>query len=111
MKTVTDLIGGSVYGIAVKWILLAVLILVIIASVLFYGHSRYNAGVDATDAKWVAAEKKLEKQAEAVIDKADKASIERIEEHQELVIAEKEKLDEAEQNGDSTMDVLFGTSD
>ena len=111
MKAITDLIGGSVYGIAVKWILLALGTIAIVGGVLWYGHSRYNAGVDATDAKWVAAEKKLENQAEAVIDKADKASIERIEEHQELVIAEKEKLDEAEQNGNSTLDVLFGTSD
>lgn len=84
------------------------IILIIVGSILWYGRTRYHAGVKATDEKWVEAGKKLEKQVAKAAGGADTKAAERVEVQNEIVAMEKERLDAAEQNGDSALDVLFG---
>lgn len=86
----------------------ALMALALVAALLWWGHTKYQAGVRDTDAKWEAASAKLERQAEKAEDRADAKAAERVEEFTEKVAAEKEKLDEAERNGSSPLDVLFG---
>lgn len=68
----------------------------------------YSDGEAATDAKWVAAGERLERQAAEAAGRADAASVQRVEQNNERVAQEKEKLDEAEAAGSSPLDVLFG---
>ncbi len=85
--------------------------LVVLAFVLAlnaYGDARYDAGVSETDAKWEEAGRRLEKQATVSAGKADAASVVRVEEFNDRVAAEKDRLDEAEREGSSPLDVLFG---
>jgi len=84
------------------------IILAIVGAVLWLRADAYHDGERATDAKWVAAGKKLEAQAKAAAGKADDASVKRVEQNNAKVAQEKEKLDEAEAAGSSPLDVLFG---
>jgi hypothetical protein len=84
------------------------IILAIVGGVLWLRADAYHDGERATDAKWVAAGKKLEDQAKVAAGKADTASVQRVEQNNAKVAAEKEKLDEADANGSSPLDVLFG---
>ncbi len=83
-------------------------IIILIVVVLSWGQSRYDAGVTATDARWVAAGKRLEEQAATSADAADRREAPRIENHAARVAEEKEKIDEAVAAGASPLDVLFG---
>ena len=83
-------------------------VVILIVVVLSWGQSRYDAGVSATDARWVAAGKRLEEQAAASADAADRREVPRIENHTARVAEEKEKIDEAVAAGASPLDVLFG---
>lgn len=85
----------------------AALLIAIILALHFYGASRYNAGVAATDAKWKAAGDKVLKDAAVSGHAADKSELPRVLDYQSKVEHEKEKLDEAEANGSSPFDVLF----
>lgn len=80
----------------------------IIIAVLMWGQSRYDAGVEATDAKWVAAGQKLQDQARASGRAADVREADRIEDHAARVAAEKERIDDAVAAGSSPLDALFG---
>lgn len=79
----------------------------LIAAVLWFGHSRYQAGVADTDAKWEAAAEKLAEQARQSADAATRREATRIEAHAAQVAAEKEKIDAAIAEGSSPLDALF----
>lgn len=81
--------------------------IVVVVAVLWFGHSRYQAGVRATDAKWEAAAEKLADQARQSSDAATRREAPRIEAHAAKVAAEKEKIDEAIAEGRSPLDALF----
>ena len=83
-------------------------IVILIVVVLSWGQSRYDAGVTATDARWVEAGRRLEKQAATSADAADRREAPRIENHAAQVAEEKEKIDEAVAAGSSPLDALFG---
>lgn len=85
----------------------AILALAAYLALLWWGNSRYNAGVEDTDAKWAEASAKLEHQAEVGAAQATGESAARVEQHNERLAAEKEKLDEAERTGSSAIDALF----
>ena len=74
----------------------------------WYGNSRYEAGVAASDAKWVEAGERLEEQAAAAATAASNASAARVAANNKRVAEEKERLDAAEASGSSPLDVLFG---
>lgn len=81
--------------------------LALVAAVLWYGNSRYQAGVSDTDAKWEAAAAKLAEQATQSADAATRREAPRIAAHAAQVAAEKEKIDEAIAEGRSPLDALF----
>ena len=83
-------------------------IVILVVVVLSWGQSRYDAGVTATDARWVEAGRRLEEQAATSADAADRREAPRIENHTARVAEEKEKIDEAVAAGSSPLDVLFG---
>lgn len=80
----------------------------LVGAVIWLRADAYHDGERATDAKWVAAGEKLERQAAEAAGKANDASVKRIEQNNAKVAQEKEKLDEAEAAGSSPLDVLFG---
>lgn len=80
----------------------------IVIGILMWGQSRYDAGVVATDAKWVAAGQKLQDQARASGRAADVKEADRIEDHAARMAAEKERIDDAVAVGGSPLDALFG---
>lgn len=84
------------------------LILIVLGSLWYYGHTRYQAGVADTDDKWKKAGELLEKQAVKSAGGAETKAVKRIEAQNDIVAKQKEKLDAAEKNGDSALDVLFG---
>lgn len=84
------------------------LIAVLVGAIWWLRADAYSDGEAATDAKWVAAGERLERQAAEAAGKADAASVQRVEQNNERVAQEKEKLDEAEAAGSSPLDVLFG---
>lgn len=90
-----------------RWAILAGVVLLIMTAVLWFGQSRYRAGVEATDAKWEAAGKKLADQARTSADAATRREAPRIAAHAAEVAVEKEKIDEALAEGRSPFDVLF----
>lgn len=73
-----------------------------------YGVARYDAGVNATDAKWVEAGNRLEAAAANSATRADDAAANRLEEFHNQVEDERQALDEANRTGTSPLDVLFG---
>lgn len=87
---------------------IATLVLAFVLALWWFGNSRYDAGVADTDAKWQEASRLLERQAQKSASKADDAAAARAAAHDEQVSQEKEKLDEAQRNGSSPLDVLFG---
>lgn len=90
----------------IAWIGLALLIL---GALWWLRHDAYQDGVSATDAKWEEAGRKLEAQAKKAEQSADAESVKRVQENNERLKEEKEKLDEAEAEGSSPFDVLFGS--
>lgn len=84
------------------------IILAIVGAVLWLRADAYSDGVNATDAKWVAAGERLKQQAEQAAGAANAASATRTAAEVERVREEKERLDEAEAAGRSPLDVLFG---
>ena len=83
-------------------------IVILIVVVLSWGQSRYDAGVTATDARWVEAGRRLEEQAATSADAADRREAPRIENHAAQVAEEKENIDAAIAAGSSPLDILFG---
>lgn len=95
-------------GIAIKLLVGGGVVLAVLLAVWAYGNSRYNAGVDETDAKWVEAGERLARQAEEAAEEADQAAAARIEDEFERVREEREMIDAADDDGSSPIDVLFG---
>lgn len=85
-------------------------VLLAAVTVLWYGQSRYAAGVRDADARWEAAATRLVKQAERSASEADRAEAPRLEDHAARVAEEKERVDEALDEGRSPFDVLFPSS-
>jgi hypothetical protein len=84
------------------------LVLLLVGALLWWGHTKYEAGVRDTDAKYAAASAKLKEQARVSAARADAKAEQRVEQFTAKVAEEKEKLDEAERTGSSPLDVLFG---
>lgn len=107
---------GFLIGIAAKLVgerfasLLAygLVIAALLGAIWWLRADAYSDGEAATDAKWVAAGERLERQAAKAAGKASAASVQRIEQNNARVAQEKERLDEAEAAGSSPLDVLFG---
>lgn len=95
------------------WTLIGVvgLIAALWIGLILYGNARYRAGVEDTDAKWVAAGEKLKAQAAKSATRADQAEARRIEDHTEQLAAEKERIDAAISEGRSPLDALFPAAD
>lgn len=72
-----------------------------------YGDSRYEAGEAHADAAWKAASDKLIAKSQGAGAAADKKAAAREAEFAADVEAEKEKIDEALDHGDSPFDVMF----
>lgn len=72
-----------------------------------YGQRAYDRGVVATDAKWKAASDKALANAAAGTAAADKKELPRVVDFTAKVEQEKAKLDAAEKDGSSPLDVLF----
>lgn len=89
-----------------------VLLAVVIGGLVAWGNSKYRAGeragVEATDAKWQAASDKLKADAAKSATKADDKAAERLSEHVEDITADQEKVNEAQREGSSPLDALFG---
>lgn len=73
-----------------------------------YGHRKYQDGVKANQEQVDKALKKLETDAAQSATKADDAAAKRAAENVEQQKADQEALDEAERNGTSPLDALFG---
>lgn len=73
-----------------------------------YGHRKFNEGVAANQAQVDAALVKLKKDAAASATKADDAATNRAAAEVEHQQADQEKVNEAERNGTSPLDALFG---
>ena len=77
------------------------------AAILWYGHSKYRAGVRDTDAAWHAAEEKLKARAVGAAAAADRAAAGHEAEHAKAVAEEKERINEAVSDGRSPFDGMF----
>lgn len=93
------------------WIALgAVLLLVAFYFMLdSYGDARYDKGKADADAAWQAASDKLIAKSQAAGTKADKAAAARQADFVAKQEDEKEKIEEAIEQGESPLDVLFGS--
>lgn len=72
-----------------------------------YGNSRFNAGEDKADAKWIEAGRVLEEKARASSDAATRNEAPRIRDRLGQVAQEKERIDAAVIAGTSPLDALF----
>jgi FtsZ-interacting cell division protein ZipA len=74
-------------------------------------RGQYNkgeeAGIEATDAKWIAASEKLKEDAARSATKADDAAAKRLDEHVEQIAVDQAAVDEAVKEGRSPLDALF----
>jgi hypothetical protein len=90
--------------------LLAIALLV--GGIAAWGHSKYKAGhkagVEEVDAQWAAATKKLEAQAAQSATRADDAAAKRAEEFKTQADSDRKAVEDAEANGSSPLDALFG---
>lgn len=73
-----------------------------------YGDSRFNAGKAQADAEWKAASDRLIEKAHTSAAKADVAAAARAADYAAKVEDEKERIAEAQEEGASPFDVLFG---
>lgn len=95
-----------------RWVWVALFALILLAvfwwSLMAWGQARFDAGVAAADARWAEASRRLEAQAREAGSAADLKEAERIEDHAAETAAERERLNDAIDRGDSPFDVLFG---
>lgn len=73
-----------------------------------YGDRRYAEGVQATDQKWEEAGKQLKADAAKSATRADDAAANRMTNFVEDHKADEEAVNEAQRNGSSPLDILFG---
>lgn len=98
------LVGEKFAGLAAYAFVIALLA----GAILWLRADAYGDGVAATDKKWIEAGEKLKQQAAQAQGAASAASVSRTAIEVERVREEKEKLDAAEAQGSSPLDVLFG---
>jgi hypothetical protein len=88
------------------------IIAALVGLVLLYGHSKYDAGHEAgvaeTDAKWVAAAEKTRQLAAKSATRADDAAVKRLEQFKAQEDADRKAIDDANANGTSPLDAIFG---
>jgi hypothetical protein len=82
-------------------------VLIIWMSINAYGNARFDAGEKAADAKWEEASRKLQEKNLKAQGVADEKAEARAEEYVARAADEKERIDNAVQNGTSPFDVLF----
>lgn len=93
------------------FVMYGVIVLAVLAALWWLRHDAYRDGERAADAKWEAASAALQKR---VIKSSSEATIKsdaRVIEQMKRVEEVKEKLDEADRTGASSLDVLFGVRD
>lgn len=73
-----------------------------------YGDSRYDAGVADTDAKWQQASQKLKDEAAKSATRADDRAAKRLDEFVEQAEDDRKAVEDANANGTSPLDALFG---
>jgi uncharacterized membrane-anchored protein YhcB (DUF1043 family) len=73
-----------------------------------YGDRKFNEGVEANQAQVEKALEQLKTDAAESATKADDKAAERAAEHVEQQAADQEAIDEANRNGTSPLDALFG---
>lgn len=73
-----------------------------------FGDRRFEEGVTATDQKWTDAGNHLEANAANSATRADDAAANRLEEYANQVEDEQKGIENAQRNGSSPFDVLFG---
>ena len=83
-------------------------VLVIYLALDAYGDARYKAGKSDADAAWQAASNKLIEKAQNAGVEADAKAAAREADFAARVEDEKERIDAANENGTSPLDVLFG---
>lgn len=85
---------------------------ILLAGVMAWGKSKFNAGHEAgvteTDAKWQAASDKLKEDAAASATRADDAAVIRLEEHVAQAEEDQAAVNKAVAEGKSPLDALFG---
>jgi preprotein translocase subunit SecF len=74
----------------------------------FYGASKYNEGVSATDAKWQAAAAQLKSDAANSASNADANAADRLQNYVANQAADQAAVNKAQAEGKSPFDVLFG---
>jgi len=84
------------------------LVLAFVVALNRYGDAKFDAGKAQADAEWKAASDKLIQKAQAAEGKANEEAAGRAADFALKVEDEKEKIREAQQNGSSTFDVMFG---
>lgn len=83
------------------------IVIIIIAALWWLRHDAYRDGIADNDAKWQAAEKALRAKKDKVEAKANAKQKQRETQYFEAVKQEKEKIDDAIDNGDSSFDIMF----
>lgn len=73
-----------------------------------YGDRRFRDGVEQTDAKWKKASDILIAKAQAGATEADRKAAARAADHAAKVEEERKRLGQAEAEGTSPLDILFG---
>lgn len=85
------------------------IVLLAAAALLWVHHAGYRDGVNTERGRWEAAQRKLVEKAAAAASSADAAATQREISHAAELGREKEKIDAAQREGRSPLDVLFGT--
>lgn len=85
---------------------------ILFGGVAAWSHHQYNkghkAGVEEVDAAWAAADKKLREQSAQSATRADDAAAKRAEEFHQQADDDRKAVEDAQANGSSPLDVLFG---
>lgn len=88
------------------------LLLLVIGAIALWGRSKYNAGhkdgVTETDAAWQKASDELMRKAGESATKADDRAIAALEEHKEQIDEDRKAVEQAQREGTSPLDALFG---
>lgn len=85
-------------------------ILLLVGALLWLRADAYHDGEHAEEARWQEAAAKLEHLQQKAATGADQKAAQRLDQHLDQLEHEKEKLDEAQRNGDDPLDVLFPSS-
>lgn len=96
-------------GIAVgTLIVLGLIVLLILRAVDKHDQRMVQQGRDQVDAEWKAANDQLNQTAAASATKADDRAVKAIEEAREQAAEDRKAVEDAQANGDSPIDAIFG---